>query len=257
MTAPGLTSVLAPAKLTWFLEITRSRPDGFHDLCSEMVSLNLADTLTLEPAAVTEVVLVPTGDPRCDVVIEPDTNLVTRALRLAGRRARVELTKRVPVGGGLGGGSSDAGAVLRWAHWRDVAAAAVLGGDVPFCLVGGRALVEGIGERVTPLAFEERTVTLFIPNFGIDTADCYRAYDELTASGRRPTGRNHLNEPARLVEPRLAATQDWLAAETGAVVELCGSGSTLFVEGTPVPTGELAGPAGPVRAVVARTVPAS
>ena len=73
---------------------------------------------------------------------------MARALDACGRRAAVRLTKRIPVGGGLGGGSADAAAVLRWAGCADVSVAADLGADVPFCVAGGRARVEGIGERV-------------------------------------------------------------------------------------------------------------
>ena len=68
----------------------------------------------------------------------------------------MRLTKRIPLGGGLGGGSADAAAVLRWAGCADPGLAVRLGADVPFCLVGGRARVEGMGEVVTPLPFEPR-----------------------------------------------------------------------------------------------------
>ncbi len=71
----------------------------------------------------------------------PSSNLIVQALAAAGRRARVRVVKRIPPGAGLGGGSSDAAAVLRWAGVDDLATAARLGADVPFCLVGGRARV--------------------------------------------------------------------------------------------------------------------
>ena len=79
-----------------------------------------------------------------------------RALAAVGRRAHVRLDKRIPVGAGLGGGSADAAAVLRWAGCDDLAVAASLGADVPFCLVGGRARVTGIGEVVEPLPVRRR-----------------------------------------------------------------------------------------------------
>jgi 4-diphosphocytidyl-2C-methyl-D-erythritol kinase len=102
-----------------------------------------------------------------------------------------------------------------------------------------------VGERLTPLDFAARTVTLITPDFGVSTADCYRAYDELTASGQRPEGRNHLEEAARLVEPRLARCLDWLRAELGNEVHLAGSGSSMFVEGiVGEPHLEMAGPDG-------------
>ena len=93
---------------------------------------------------------------RPDGLPGPGQNLVERALAACGRSAGVRLTKRIPLGGGLGGGSTDAGAVLRWAGCADPEVAVGLGADVPFCLVGGRARVEGVGERVTPLPFEPR-----------------------------------------------------------------------------------------------------
>ncbi len=84
----------------------------------------------------------------------PD-NLVNRALKALGRRAAVRLHKRIPAGAGLGGGSADAAAVLRWAGLLDVNVAVRLGADVPFCLFGGRARVTGIGEVLSPLPFAE------------------------------------------------------------------------------------------------------
>lgn len=226
-----MTELSAPAKLTWFLEVTGVREDGQHLLRSEMVSLNLADTVAIEPAQRTTVSWRSVHGVRLDRPMGGD-DLVERALLLARRTAQVTVTKRIPLGGGLGGGSSDAAAVLRWAQTTDLEAAAGLGGDVPYCVVGGRATVEGIGEKVTPLAFEARTVTLIVAPFGIDTAACYRAYDTLVASGQRPGGRNHLRAAACVVEPQLGVAMSWCAAELGRTVELCGSGSTMFVEGS-------------------------
>lgn len=227
----GSTVLVAPAKLTWFLEITGTRGDGWHDLRSEMVSLDLADSLEIVGGDETHVVHVPTGDSRLDEPIRPSDNLIARALDFVDRRATVRVTKRIPPGGGLGGGSSDAGAILRWAGATNVAAAITLGGDVPFCVHGGRALVEGLGERISDLPFQSRELTVVIPEFGVSTADCYRAFDQLQADGHRADGRNHLANAARLVEPRLATAMQWLQAACGSPVELCGSGSTMFLEG--------------------------
>ncbi len=85
-----------------------------------------------------------------------DDNLVRRALAAAGRQAFVRLYKRIPAGAGLGGGSADAAAVLRWAGVTDLTVAARLGADVPFCLIGGRARVRGVGEQVEPLPVRRR-----------------------------------------------------------------------------------------------------
>src|SRR4030095_4499705 len=89
-------------------------------------------------------------------------------------------------GSGRGGGPADAAAVLRWAGIHDVALAATLGADVPFCLRGGRARVSGIGDELDPMPFVERTFTLVTPPFGCSTAAVYSAWDELggpTAGG--------------------------------------------------------------------------
>jgi 4-diphosphocytidyl-2-C-methyl-D-erythritol kinase len=234
--------LVAPAKLTWYLEVTGVRDDGYHLLRSEMLSVGLVDTLVLEEDAD---YLRVVGS---DSVPTDDSNLIRRALNLVGRHAGVTLDKQIPTGGGLGGGSSDAAAILRWAGGVSADVAVRLGGDVPFCQVGGRALVEGIGEVVTPLAFEERSVTLLLADFEVSTQQVYRAYDELVASAQRPGGVNHLEAPARLVEPRVATLLDWARSEFGEV-RLAGSGSTLFVQGHPfdTPYGDVRSPAGTVK----------
>jgi len=249
-----VTTLVAPAKLTWFLEVAGRRADGLHELRSEMWSLELADVLELDESGDGLVV----GGPYARAVPADGTDLVTRALGLVGRRAGVVLVKSIPVGGGLGGGSSDAGAILRWAGGVSPASALTLGGDVPFCQVGGRALVEGAGERVTPLAFEARPVTLVWPSFPVDTGACYQAYDEMTAGGWRPRGENHLEEPARRAEPRLAAVLDWVRAEVGPEVRLAGSGSSMFVPGHLEPargSWDVEGPEGSLRFCQTTTAP--
>ena len=142
-------TVTAPAKLTLSLRITGVRDDGYHLIDAVMVALDLADELAIGAGDGLEVVGA-TGL----AVPADDDNLVRRALRLVGRTAHVELTKRIPSGAGLGGGSADAGAILRWAGVDDPAVAVALGADVPFCVRGGRARVRGVGEEVEPLAFE-------------------------------------------------------------------------------------------------------
>jgi 4-diphosphocytidyl-2-C-methyl-D-erythritol kinase len=232
VTAVELT---APAKLTLSLRITGRRPDGYHLLDAEMVTVDLADRLVVEPGDGLVVVDTATSAAtgaltggRHEVPAGPD-NLVARALALAGRRARVTLHKEIPAGAGLGGGSADAAAILRWAGFDDVADAARLGADVAFCLRGGRARVRGIGEIIEPLAYEARTLTLFTPAYGCSTAAVYRAWDELGG----PTGEagNDLEAAALAVEPRLAGARAELAAATGQRPRLAGSGSTWFVEG--------------------------
>lgn len=226
--------LVAPAKLTVSLRVLGRRPDGFHELVSEMVSLDLCDRLVVDPAGAR--VEVSAGGPCAGAVTTGADNLVARALALAGRTAHVHLEKRIPVGGGLGGGSADAAAVLRWAGRTDLAEAAGLGADVPFCVRGGRAIVRGVGERVEPLPFVEQAFVLLVPPFPVDTAAVYRAWDALAAEGRagvEPDARNDLTAPALVVEPRLARWRDLFAEATGRRPALAGSGSTWWVEGSP------------------------
>jgi 4-diphosphocytidyl-2-C-methyl-D-erythritol kinase len=236
--------VAAPAKLTLTLRITDGpRPDGLHPIEAEMVSLDFGDELAITPR--------PSGSPSLvryrgatDHVPSGD-DLVTRALALAGRSAAVMVTKRIPAGAGLGGGSADAAAVLRWADFDDLERAALdLGADVAFCLVGGRARVSGIGEVVDPLPYEERVVTLLTPPVHCPTGAVYQAWDRL--DDRSAPGLNDLEPAALVVRPELAHWRDELAAATGQRPQLAGSGSTWFVYGSHP---------GPGR-VVAQTVPA-
>jgi 4-diphosphocytidyl-2-C-methyl-D-erythritol kinase len=225
VTPPLPTSLQAPAKLTLSLRITGVRSDGLHLIDAEMVSLDLADTLVLDVGSGLEVTEAGSG---LSVSAGPD-NLVTRALALVGCEARVHLVKRIPAGAGLGGGSSDAAAILRWAEWTDQDAAASLGADVPFCLRGGRAHVSGIGEVVEPLPFREQVLTLLTPPFGCSTPAVYRMWDQL--GGPTGEGPNDLEAAALVVEPRLKEWRDRLAAATGVEPVLAGSGSTWFVPG--------------------------
>src|SRR3954447_17611647 len=142
--------LLAPAKLTVSLRITGVREDGYHLLDAEMVTLDLADELEVTEGDGLDIV----GASGLDVSGGED-NLVRRALDAVGRTAHVALTKRIPAGAGLGGGSSDAAAVLRWAGVDDLHLAASIGADVAFCVRGGRARVTGIGEEVEALPHED------------------------------------------------------------------------------------------------------
>jgi 4-diphosphocytidyl-2-C-methyl-D-erythritol kinase len=216
-----VTTVRAPAKLTRSLRVTGVRDDGYHLIDAEMVTIDLADTLEFGDGDGLEIV-------GADVPTD-ETNLVRRALALTGRRARVNVDKRIPPGAGLGGGSADAAAVLRWTGCDDLALAVQLGADVPFCLIGGRARVTGIGERLEPLPFAAMTFTLLIPPFGCTTAAVYRAWDDL--GGPQGPGANDLERAALSVEPRLAGVRDQLSEATGVTPTLAGSGSTWFVEG--------------------------
>jgi len=230
----------APAKLTLSLRITGTRPDGYHLIDSEMVTLDLGDTLSFSDGDGLEV----TG-PFAEGVPTGDDNLVRRALAVTGRCALVGLDKQVPAGAGLGGGSADAAAVLRWAGCRDLDVAARLGADVAFCLVGGRARVRGIGDVVEPLAFQARTFTLLVPPVHVDTAEVYRAWDALGGPSAGGNSTNDLEPAALAVAPELAGWRDRLSRETGQVAQLAGSGASWFVEGDFPGRGR----------IVARTVP--
>jgi 4-diphosphocytidyl-2-C-methyl-D-erythritol kinase len=223
--------VAAPAKLTLSLRVIGIRSDGFHLLEAEMVTLEFGDTLTFDAGDGLEVVVATSAAAGASVPVGGD-NLVSRALALLGRRARVRLDKRIPAGGGLGGGSADAAAVLRWAGCHDLSLAARLGADVPFCLLGGRARVTGIGERVEPLALGEwagQHFTLLTPPFGVSTPAVYRAWDAM--GGQSGSGPNDLEAAALAVEPRLAEWRDRLQRASGERPVLAGSGSTWFVPG--------------------------
>jgi 4-diphosphocytidyl-2-C-methyl-D-erythritol kinase len=214
---------LAPAKLNLTLAVLGRRTDGFHDLHSVMVPLALADRLSFARAAGAEDslhVVGPDGRTALDPAgFDSVARGVAAARRAVGRGAdavplAVRLEKRIPVAAGLGGGSSDAaaaidGALEAWA--ADLgpddrrAAAATVGSDVPFFLAGGPALVEGRGERVTPLsgpAGQPPGILLVTPGLGVPTQAAFAALDADPAAA-----------PANRGSTRL--TSEHLAAELG------------------------------------------
>ena len=246
----------AHAKLTLSLRITGVRVDGYHLIDAEMVTLSLADTVTVDPLADAGTTL---SGPYASGVPGDDDNLVTRALGLAGHGpVAVHLHKRIPHGGGLGGGSADAAAVLRWAGWTgapdECERAARLGADIAFCLVGGRARVRGIGEIVEPLPHLERTVTLVVPPLRVSTPAAYRAWDDL--GGPTAPGPNDLESAAIAVVPELARWRDRIGDATGRTPVLAGSGATWFVHGEHSNALAALGNEG-AEVIAARTVPAA
>ncbi|HEX2047661.1 MAG TPA: 4-(cytidine 5'-diphospho)-2-C-methyl-D-erythritol kinase [Acidimicrobiales bacterium] len=216
----------APAKLTVSLRVAGVRDDGHHLLDAEMVTLDYGDVLEIGEGDGLEVV-----GPWASGVPVGEENLVRRALAATGRRAFVRLDKQVPAGAGLGGGSADAAAVLRWAGCRDVGVAARLGADVAFCVVGGRARVRGVGEVVEPLPFVDRTFTFLVPPLAVDTGRVYRMWDELGGPAAPEGSVNDLEVAALAVAPELAGWRDRLARATGERPQLAGSGGSWFVEG--------------------------
>jgi 4-diphosphocytidyl-2-C-methyl-D-erythritol kinase len=278
---------LAPAKVNLTLAVVGRRPDGYHALHSVMVPLALADRLSLAAIAPP-----PTGEPVRDSLHvagldpgPPDANLVLRALTLARDVARpawpgapavpppfaARLDKRIPISAGLAGGSSDGAAALvgaleAWSADLDAGTvrglAARLGSDVPFFLAGGAALVEGRGERVTPLAgirgHAPPGILLVTPAIAVSTAAVFDAYangaappdrhatlrssihlaDELAAGVLTPDAlvaragvlavANDLAAATAAVEPRLPRFRRALARLLGRPVGQTGSGPTLW-----------------------------
>ena len=217
--------LICPAKLTLSLSVEGRRSDGYHLIDAEMVSVDLCDEMFIKDGSKLTVL---SSDSGFDIPTDRN-NLVNRALDLVHRSADVVIHKRIPAGAGLGGGSSNAAAILRWANFNDPIAASALGADIGFCLNGGRARVQGIGEKLRPLPFLEREITLLIPPFGISTQEVYRTWDEL--GGPEGDHGNDLEPAALVVAPELSSWRDALTKATGKQARLAGSGGTWFVEG--------------------------
>ncbi len=229
----AVVTLTAPAKVTLSLRVVGVRADGYHLIDAEMVTVDLFDTVEVtghdDARRPTTVDVVDLGTRTAQGVPAGPDNLVVSALELAGRSATVRLHKRIPPGAGLGGGSSDAAAVLRWADVVDPERTVAIGADVPFCVVGGRARVSGIGEIVEPRGHVDGVLTLVTPPFGCSTPAVYAAWDRL--GGPVSDGPNDLEAAALDVEPRLARWRDDLGEATGCTPVLAGSGSTWFVHG--------------------------
>ena len=175
----------APAKINWALNITGRRADGYHLLDMLMQTIELNDTLGIEPAE--GLSLTVNGAPA------GEENLVLRAAsalnHFAGTRrgARLSLTKRIPARAGLGGGSADCATALRALNslWElGLSNEALLeiglglGADVPFCLTGGLAVVRGIGEDITPVPkAPEIPLVLVVPGGGLSTGEVFSLWD--------------------------------------------------------------------------------
>ena len=218
-------TLAAAAKLTLSLRITGVRDDGYHLIDAEMVTLAWHDVVTIDASSTG----LTADGPYASGVPLDDSNLVAAALRKVGRTAAVHIHKALPHGGGLGGGSADAAAILRWAGYTDVIGAADLGADVAFCLVGGRARVRGIGEVVDPMPFVPIDITLVIPPLAVSTPVVYRAWDDL--GGRDGDGPNDLEAAAIAAYPELQGWRDRIGDLAGQAPTLTGSGATWFLLG--------------------------
>ena len=234
---------LAPAKLNLTLAVLGRRSDGFHDLHSVAVPLQLADRLSVAPSTGRQDTLHLEGHRAGPVTDNLVIKAVTAARRAIGRGAAtfplaIRLDKRIPVSAGLGGGSSDAAAALdaaleAWQAPPDLvdrlATAASLGSDVPFFLAGGAALLEGRGERVTglpDLGGPPVGVLLVTPAVVKSTAEVFEAFDALsTSSGSTRLTSEHLasewragiDGPALLVRAGVLAVANDLAAIANAL----------------------------------------
>lgn len=251
-----LSSALAPAKINLFLRIVGRRPDGYHELDSLLVPIGVHDRIRLavRPANAAAVTL------RCSRagLGSPAENLAGRAatafMREFGVSAEVmiDLEKNIPVGAGLGGGSSDAGAVLRMLasleriddHARLARVALSLGADVPYFLDPRPARVGGIGERVAPLnKFAAVDLVVAAPPIEVRTADVYRALTpeqwsgaardadvKVLAKGKLDARLlvNDLAAPAMARHPEISELKALLEGAGASAAAMTGSGGAVF-----------------------------
>lgn len=249
-------AISAPAKVNLFLRVGSLRPDGYHDVQTVLHSLDLADTVTLTPADT----LTLTCD--VDLGIPSTRNLALRAAQAFSAHFEtdvlvdIDIRKRIPSGAGLGGGSSDAAAVLvGLAHWaglmlddpRLLEVARGLGADVPFFLQGGAAIMCGRGDELAQRTRRIRAdLVLVKPDASVPTSDAYRAFDaeptpggeiepivaalatqDVAALGSALS--NNMTAASISLVPQIADAIEWLSAEAGVLgVAMAGSGSAVF-----------------------------
>ena len=241
----------APAKLNLFLHVTGQRVDGYHTLQTLFRFVALYDTLRFVPRSDDRVVL---ANPIPGVA--PETDLTVRAAealrRAAGIRdgVTIHLLKRLPMGGGLGGGSSDAATVLLALNylWRVGASQAELqalalplGADVPIFVFGQSAFAEGVGEALSPVALPPAWYLILHPGVAVPTARIFTAPDltrdtppiEARAWADamvRGVGTNDLEAVAVALYPEVGVALDWLRAqpETTGRIRMTGSGACVF-----------------------------
>ena len=249
----------ALAKVNYALDVLGLRADGYHEVSTVMQSISLADEVELRyPSGAFDLSLEPE-----EVEIGPQerntTYLAWKALqRLTGKELPVKVTlrKKIPAGAGLGGGSANAAAVLvglnelfglglRLDELRGIGAG--IGADVPFCISGGTALGEGVGEILTPLPVPPAHLLVVAkPLRGADTAGIYRAYDETRTenthsvepvasalrAGSLPTLAavvgNDLAPVTRDIIPEVAELEQSLLASGALGASMSGSGTAVF-----------------------------
>ncbi len=248
MSAPAAGTWPAPAKLNLFLHILGRRADGYHELQTLFQFIDLCDDITIRVRTDGAIhrLAGPAG-------VAADQDLVVRAARALQRAAQVSLGadisvhKRIPMGAGLGGGSSDAATTLvalnqlwnlHWPRARLAALGLTLGADVPVFVQGRVAWGEGVGERLTPLyppqAPPERNYLILKPNVSVSTAEVFQDA-ELTRNSPPITidgflsggGRNDCTQVVRRRYPQVAAALDFLSEFGDA--RLTGTGACVFL----------------------------
>lgn len=258
--APDALWMRSRAKLNLQLRVTGRRSDGYHLLDTLFHALELHDDVAVHRAGAGVTATV-TADAPSLMVPSDERNLVVQAIQrllaATGLEAgfHVVVHKRIPNGGGLGGGSSNAACALRMAnallgapldHEDLVRLAVRLGADVPFFLRGGTQRGLGVGEELTPEAWPARHFVLLLPPYGCDTAAVYEFHAQrLAETTRRDTLKrndqgglddppdyglcNDLEAAAEQLCPSLGRLRQLVAASGFANVRMSGSGSTLFV----------------------------
>jgi 4-diphosphocytidyl-2-C-methyl-D-erythritol kinase len=235
--------VIARAKLNLFLELLGRRPDGYHEIDSVFAEIDLCDTLRIEPSDELSLTIEGIEAPK-----GPE-NLVWRAAAALGARARIHLVKRIPMGAGLGGGSSDAAAVLTALGGgvepaRLHAIARSLGSDVPFFLRGGTARCRGVGDLVEPIPGPTgRRFLLLVPELHMATAAVYAAAGPLLTGPRRKATvfvRRYIGEGSRApyfnrlqgaaegLDPRLREVREKGERMFRRIFTMTGSGAAYF-----------------------------
>jgi len=246
MESVGVHRWPAPAKLNLMLHVVGRRPDGYHELQTVFQLIDLRDAIDI---AVREDGLI--SRPSGPAGVSEDQDLVVRAARAlkeaTGTRlgARISVIKKIPLGGGLGGGSSDAATTLVALNqmWKAglnsaqlAAIGAKLGADVPVFVAGRSAWAEGIGEKLTPVQLGKDSWYLVIfPGVLVPTASVFQA-PELTRNSPPTTmrgfletgGRNDCEAVVRARFPAVAESLDWLARHGAA--RLTGTGSCVFAK---------------------------
>lgn len=241
----------APAKINLFLHVTGRRPDGYHTLQTLFRFVGLHDTLRFVPRSDNNVVLLnPIGG------VPPETDLTVRAAealrRASGIRdgVSIHLEKRLPMGGGLGGGSSDAATVLIALNslWRLGGSQAelqslalLLGADVPVFVGGHAAFAEGVGEALMPVSLPAACYLIVHPGVSVPTAGIFSSPQlrrdtpamrsaDWSGALEHGVGVNDLEPVAVALYPEVAAALAWLNAqpETGGRVRMSGSGACVF-----------------------------